>query len=171
MSLRRIRLLALLLSGLTAPGLSAQVPLFVSGAGGLSIDVGDDNRASGAGVGWQGQVGVRLKGAEFGGEIADHRLGDDRKARVYGGFLRIPAGELASFRPYIVLAVGAYRFSPAPTGNATHLGGSGGPGARFLLGNHAAFLIEARFHTTFSKVPSVTTQDFVAILAGVDLTF
>lgn len=167
------RRLLVLLPLLVVSGLRAQVPLFVSGAGGLSIDVGDDSRTSGtgAGIGWQAEVGVRLKRAEFGGEVGDHRLGNDRKARTYGGFLRIPAGELARFRPYVVLAVGAYQYSPAPGGNSTHLGGSGGPGARFLLGNRAGFLLEARFHTTFDKVTSIQAQDFIAVLAGLDVTF
>jgi len=132
--------------------------------------VGDNTLATGAGLGWQGQVGARMHAIELGGELSHHHLGGSRRVLVYGGFARIPAGELDRFHPYIVLALEAYRFSPVPHGTGSHLGGSGGPGARFVMGARSAILLEARFHTTFSKVPSISTQDFLSVLAGLDLS-
>ncbi|MBK7714781.1 MAG: hypothetical protein IPI38_05095 [Gemmatimonadetes bacterium] len=167
----RSRLASLLALLLAVPaGASAQVPLVASGMAGVSFDLDDRDPVSGGGFSFLTQVGVALSRIEFGAEVGQHQLGSDRKASQYGAFLRFTAPALRRAVPYLVAGLAQYRYSPAGSGTSHALGGSLGPGVRLRLDEaHLSLLLEARFHTSFERMRVISSQDFIAVSAGLRL--
>lgn len=143
---------------------------FVLGTAGLAADLNEQDGASGADFGTTMGVGVRVRTLSFGGEWSELRYGADRKARVFGGFVRAGALGTRTVRPYLVLGLGAYRFTPTAGGGSTVFGGSFGPGATFALGGgRLRAVLEARFHTTFDQYATRTRQELLTAMAGLEL--
>ena len=143
---------------------------FVVGTAGLAVDLNEQDGASGADVGTTLGVGFRLRTLSLGGEWSELRYGADRKARIFGGFVRAGALGTRAVQPYLVLGLGAYRFTPTAGGASTIFGGSFGPGALFTLGGgrlHA--VLEARFHTTFDQYATLTRQELLTAMAGLQI--
>jgi hypothetical protein len=162
--------LAVVFFAVLAPRLEAQVPLFVTGSGGASFDVDDRDPQTGGGLGFLAGIGVRLPRIAFGAEFGQHSLGQDRKAKQYGAFLRAPALSGGRVRPYLVAGVADYRYSPAVGNRTSALGGSIGPGLMFsLLSNQASVVLEARYHASFDRIGTISSQEFVSITLGLDL--
>ena len=161
--------LALLLAAF-AGGLGAQVPLVVHGLGGIAVDIDDQDAASGAGFSLLTGVGIRLRTLEFGGEFGHQSLGDDRKAKQYGGWLRVFAPGRGGLRAYLVAGIANYRYSPATGSRSQAMGGSIGPGLLLRLGDpRAALLLEARFHSGFDRLGVIASQEFLTVSAGLRL--
>lgn len=143
---------------------------FLLGTAGLAADLNEQDGASGADFGTTVGVGFRVRTLSFGGEWSELRYGSDRKARVFGGFVRAGALGTRTVRPYLVLGLGAYRFTPTAGGGSTVLGGSFGPGATFALGGgRLRAVLEARFHTTFDQYATRTRQELLTAMAGLEL--
>jgi hypothetical protein len=161
------------LAGFLALGpraLHAQVPVFVTGSAGGAVDIDQTDPVTGGGFAFLSGVGLRFARVMFGAEFGQHSLGHDRKAKQYGGFLRLPAVTRGRVRPYLVAGVADYRYSPATGRRSQALGGSIGPGIAFsLLSPHAFVNLETRFHTAFDQIGAISSQDFVAITLGLDL--
>jgi hypothetical protein len=162
----------LLVVSLLAGPAQAQSRGFVNGAGGAAVSINDD-LPGGSGAGWaaQGQAGLSLSRVMLGGEVGQFKTARDRKVKVFGGFIRVSSFGAGAVRPYLVTGLGAYRYSIAGE-SRTSVGASVGPGALFRIhGTPLSFLLEARFHTTFDRHPGLTTQQFLAILAGAEVRF
>lgn len=168
--IRRTTLLPLLLLVAVPAVAAGQSRLFVAGLAGAGFSLNDIGPGTGGGFGAQGALGVGLRGLSLGGEVAEHRLGYDRKVRILGGFVRLSALGTGPVQPYLALGVGAYRYTPGAGGGSTSLGGSIGPGALFRLGvPRVSLLLEARLHTDLDGVAQVSTQEFLGVLGGVQV--
>ena len=162
------------LLSLTPGGLNAQVPLIVAGYAGAAFNT-DENTPNegGGGFSYQTQIGLRLRQVSFGGEFGQHSTGGDFKTRVFGGFTRFPSflGD-GPVQIYLTLGLGAYQFSPSRARSSTTLGGSLGPGVNFgLRRTPVAFNLEARFHSTFDRLPTINNQQFISAIGGIELRF
>lgn len=164
---RRLALIQVLLL-LALPGmLNGQVRFMAAGTAGAGFSLNDIGPGTGGGFGYQGAVGIVLRGVTIGGEVGEHSLGFDRKARIFGGFVRLSGSGSGPIQPYFVVGVGAYRYSPASAGSATAVGGSVGPGARFRLGSpRVSLLLEARLHTDLEGARQVSIQEFLTVMGG-----
>jgi hypothetical protein len=168
----RFRSAALLFActALRAGPLAAQLPLIVHGAAGIAFDVGDVVPVTGAGVVVLGGVGLLIHHVAFGGEVGRYALGGDRRARLVGAFLRLPALAGRQVAPYFVLGLGCYRYSPAAGSHDQAFGGSVGPGLAVAISRRRArLLFEARFHGALDRSGTIGGQDFVSVAAGVEL--
>ena len=150
----------------------AQLPLFVAGYAGAAFNT-DDNRPgeNSGGFSFQTEVGIRLARVSFGAEFGQHITGGDFKSKVYGGFVRLPSliGE-GPMQVYLVAGLGNYRFDPSGGKGSSTVGGSLGPGVSFRLrGSPVALGLEARFHSTFEKLPSINNQQFISVVGGLEL--
>ena len=170
-SVIRISALALLV-GLLPGGAGAQMPVFVSGSAGAAVDIDETDPVTGSGFAFLAGIGLRFPRFAIGAEFGQHSLGHDRKAKQYGVFGRLPAVTTGRVRPYLVIGVADYRYSPT-TGRRTHaLGGSLGPGiALSVLAPRVGIIIETRFHSGFDQTGTLSSQDFVGITMGLDLGF
>jgi hypothetical protein len=171
--MRRVVLLAVLLS-LTATPAAAQWRGFVNSAVGLAVPVGDDLPEGGGGAGFavQGEVGLWVSRVGLAAEVAQHHIGRERKVKVYGAVIRIPSFTAGRIQPYLVTGLAAYRTSVTDAGSRTSVGGSVGPGALFRIRDTPLrILLEARFHTTFDRQPGLSTQQFLGMMAGAELSF
>ncbi len=150
----------------------AQLPLFIAGAAGAAFDVGATNPTSGGGFSYQADLGVRLGRVVPGAEFAEHRTGGGRMARFIGVFVRLPATTTGPARPYLVVGFGDYRYSPNASGKARALGGNAGLGAFFPVGGHlAGLMLEARYHSAFDGVGSISAREFASVEAGLQIGF
>lgn len=170
-ALRRMLPLVVLLCAATAPlALRAQVQFVAHGLGSVSVDVDDQDATSGAGFGFMAGAGIRLRNLEFGGEYGQHGLGDDRKAKQYGGWIRVFATGQSRVRLFLVAGIADYRYSPASGSRSHSVGGSIGPGVIIPLGSpRTSLLLEARFHSGFDRLGVISSQEFLSISAGVRL--
>jgi hypothetical protein len=170
--MRRLALvLTLLIPGLARPGLG-QVAVIATGAAGASFDIDDRDPETGGGFSFLTGFGLRLSRVSFGAEFGQHAVGQDRKAKQYGVFVRLPATTGGRAEPYFVLGVADYRYSPAAGGKTHSLGGSVGPGVFVNVARSPVrVLFEARFHTSFDRISTISSQDYVAISAGLGLSF
>jgi hypothetical protein len=151
-------------------GLRAQMALVGHGQGGVSVDIDDQDAASGAGFSFLTGLGIRLRTVEFGGEFGHHMLGRDRKAKQYGGWLRVFAPGRGGVRAFLVVGVANYRYSPATGSRTQAMGGSIGPGVLFPLGDpRAGVFLEARFHSGFDRLGVIASQEFLSLTAGLRL--
>ncbi|HMV33447.1 MAG TPA: hypothetical protein PKA50_15115 [Gemmatimonadales bacterium] len=171
MPMIRERLGLILGLALTLPvGAAAQLPLVASGMAGVSFDIDDRDPVSGGGFSFLTEAGLAYARIEFGAEVGQHNLGNDRKAKQYGAFVRFTAPASRRAVPYLVAGLAQYRYSPAGSGSTHALGGSLGPGVRLGLDEgHLALLLEARFHTSFERARVISSQDFIAVAAGLRL--
>lgn len=153
---------------LALPGtLHGQVRFMAAGMAGAGFSLNDIGPGTGGGFGYQGAVGVVLRRFTIGGEVGEHSLGFDRKARIIGGFLRFSGFGSGRIQPYFVLGVGGYRYAPASGASSTAIGGSLGPGARFQLGSpRVSLLLEARLHTDLEGARQVSIQEFLTVMGG-----
>lgn len=168
-----MRWLLLLLALPLAPAkaVQAQLPLFVGGLAGGAFNT-DDNLPGGSGGGFtfQTNIGLRLPRVAFGGEYGEHRTGGDFKTRVFGAFVRLPSAGNGPVRLYLTAGLGAYQVTPTSGASSTTAGGSLGPGADLtLIPRRLGFVVEARFHSTFDRLPRINRQQFIAILGGLEL--
>lgn len=171
---RAIRLFALPLFLLLPARLSAQLPIMIGGFAGVAFptDENTPGEASG-GFSFQAEAGVRFRHASFGAEFGQHKIGDNAKTRVYGGFGRLPSfiGE-GPVQIYLVIGLGAYQFVPTGGKTSTTAGGSLGPGVSFpFRGTPLAVDIEVRFHSTFDQLPRINNQQFISAIGGIELRF
>lgn len=168
---RRMLPLVVLLFAATAPlTLRAQVQFVAHGLGSVSVDVDDQDAASGAGFGFMAGAGIRLRNLEFGGEYGQHGLGEDRKAKQYGGWIRVFATGPSRVRLFLVAGIADYRYSPASGSRSHSVGGSIGPGVLIPLGSaRTSIMLEARFHSGFDRLGVIASQEFLSISAGVRL--
>jgi hypothetical protein len=151
--------------------LAGQVPLVLTGSMGATFDIGDNGPASGGGFSYHTGIGLRLSRLTLGAEFGQHGLGDDRKAKQYGAFLRFPAMTAGRARPYLVVGVADYRFTPVPAGRTHSLGGSVGPGVLVALASRRVHLVlEARFHTSFDQIGTLSSQEFLGVSAGLGVS-
>jgi hypothetical protein len=168
----RLRVLLLLALSLTPGGLVAQLPLMAAGFAGAAVNTDENSPGGGSGgFSFQTELGVRLPRVTFGAELSQHQTGGDLKSRVYGGFVRLPSflGE-GPVTIYLVAGLGNYRFDPSAGKGSSTVGGSLGPGVSFRLGEvPLAVNLEARFHSTFEKLPRINNQQFVSVLGGLEL--
>jgi hypothetical protein len=75
-------------------------------------------------------------------------------------------------RPYAVVGVANYDLSPSVGTDSNGLGGSAGIGLEIGRGPRPLRLaLEARYHSTFKRVTGAGTQQFVAIMAGLEARF
>lgn len=161
---------AFLVALLVAHPAQAQVPLFIAGMAGAAFDAGEASPSSGGGFSYQAEVGLRLGRLMPGVEFARHRMGGGRTARFLGVFARLPATMTGPARPYLVVGFGDYRYSPHSSGKARALGGNAGLGVLFLLaGDRAGVALEARFHSAFDGVGSISAREFASVEAGIHL--
>ncbi len=166
---KRLGLCLGLVLGLPA-GAAAQLPLVATGMAGVSFDIDDRDPVSGGGFSFLSEVGLAYPRIEFGAEVGQHRLGNDRKAGQYGAFIRFTAPASRRAVPYLVAGLAQYRYTPAGSGSTHALGGSLGPGVRLGLDQgHLALVLEARFHTSFERARVISSQDFIAVSAGLRL--
>jgi hypothetical protein len=167
---RMLLLFGVLLAGTAPLALTAQVAFVAHGLGSVSVDVDDQDAASGAGFGFMAGAGIRLRNLEFGGEYGQHGLGDDRKAKQYGGWIRVFATGPSRVRLFLVAGIADYRYSPASGSRSRSVGGSVGPGVIIPLGSaRTSLLLEARFHSGFDRLGVISSQEFLSISAGVRL--
>jgi hypothetical protein len=166
----QLSLTAVLLT--TPAAIRAQGPLFVAAFAGGAFNTNDNSPAGNSGgFAYQTDIGLRLARVGFGAEVAQHNTGRDLKSKVYGGFVRLPSliGQ-GPVRVYLIAGLGYYRFNPAGGKGSSTVGGSLGPGVSFgLRGIPLAVNLEARFHATFEKLPRLNNQQFVSVLAGLEL--
>jgi hypothetical protein len=168
----RLRTAVALIGLVALPGAArGQVPVVATGFAGGSLNIDDNGPVSGGGFAYQFDLGLHYPRISFGAEFAQHSVGGALKARVYGGFIRVPSVGTGAVRAYLVAGIGSYRFNPPAGGGVktSSVGGSVGPGALFRLGSGVAFALEARFHSTFSNLPGLTNQQFISATAGLDL--
>lgn len=157
---------------LAPPQAGAQVPLEVTGAAGASFDLDDRNPESGGGFSFLTGIGVRLSRLTVGAEFGQHTTGNDRKAKQYGVFVRLPAVTEGRVRPYFVLGIADYRYSPAFGGRTHAVGGSVGPGLQLAVAStHVHLLLEARFHTSFDRIGTISSQEYLGVGAGLGFSF
>lgn len=164
--LRSLVVLAALVSlaPLRAP---AQVPLEITGTAGATFDVDDRDPESGGGFSFLTGIGLRLPRLTLGAEFGQHTVGNDRKAKQYGAFVRVPATTEGRVRPYFVLGIADYRYSPAFGGRTHAIGGSVGPGLRLsVVPSRIHLLLEARFHTSFDGIGTISSQEYLGVSAG-----
>ncbi len=162
--------LVLALAGAFAPPVVAQWRGFLSSSAGIAVSTSNDTPGgNGAGFAVQAQGGLWLSRVAIGGEVGQHATGRDRKIKMFGAFLRVPAMTPGPVRPYLVTGLGAYRYGPDSGNRRTSIGGSVGPGALFRLGGPLSLLLEARFHATFDRQPGLNTQQFFSVLGGAEL--
>ncbi len=171
---RTIKSLVVLIFLLLPSAATAQVPLVVAGFAGVAFptDASTPGETSG-GFSFQTEVGLRLHRATFGAEFGQHKIGGDAKTRVFGGFARLPSifGD-GPVQLYLVASLGAYQFDPSAGKSSTTAGGSLGPGVTIRIRNApVAFDVEARFHSTFDKLPRINNQQFISVLGGLELGF
>jgi hypothetical protein len=163
-------LLSLLLLALLPAPARGQANVVAEGLVGVGVSLSEVGPGAGGGFSGLGAVGVSLRRVTLGGEVGEYVLGYDRKVRVFGGFVRFVAPGSGPVQPYLSLGGGAYRYTPAPGGGSTVLGGSVGVGARFRIGApRVGLLLEARLHSDLDGVARVSTQEFLAIMGGVQL--
>lgn len=168
---RSLLVLMLFLPCLIRPA-TGQVAVVVTGAAGASFDIDDRDPETGGGFSFLTGIGLRLSRVSFGAEFGQHAVGQDRKAKQYGVFVRLPATTGGRAEPYFVLGVADYRYSPATGGKTHSLGGSVGPGVFVNVAKSPVrVLFEARFHTSFDRISTISSQDYVAISAGLGLRF
>jgi hypothetical protein len=166
------RIVPLLFPVLCARELDAQLPVFAAGFAGAAFDVGRTSPASDGGFSYQAELGFRVRRIMLGAELAQHRIGGGRQARFIGGFLRVPAASSGRVRPYFVAGFGDYRYSPSAAGKTRSLGGNAGLGVLFQLGSErASLVIEARYHSAFDGVGSISAREFASVEAGLQLGF
>ncbi len=147
---------------------AGQVPVVVTGAAGATFDIDDRDPESGGGFSVLTGIGLRLSRLTIGAEFGRHSVGNDRKARQYGAFVRLPARTSGRVRPYFVLGLADYRYSPAFGGKTHAIGGSVGPGVLLsVASSHVHLLLEARFHTSFDRIGTISSQEYLGITAGV----
>jgi hypothetical protein len=170
--MRWLPLLLVALAVRPAPA-SAQVPIAVSGFAGGAFPTDDSSPGDrGGGFAFQTRVGLHYSRVAFGGEFGQYTTTSALKARVYGGFVRFSSLSSGVAQLYLVVGLGAYRFSPSTGSSSTVLGGSLGPGVSLALGDSPArILMEARFHSTFDQLRSLNRQQYVAVLGGLELRF
>jgi hypothetical protein len=157
---------------LAARPVQGQVPLFVAGMAGAAFDAGQASPSSGGGFAYLAQLGVRLGHLLPGAEFARYQMGGGRSARFLGVFARLPATTTGPARPYFVVGLGDYRYSPHSSGKARAFGGNAGLGVSFpVAGNRAGLMLEARFHSAFDGVGSISAREFASVEAGVHLGF
>lgn len=151
---------------------AGQVAVVVTGAAGASFDIDDRDPETGGGFSFLTGVGLRVSRISFGAEFGQHAVGQDRKAKQYGAFVRLPATSGGRVEPYFILGVADYRYSPSAGGKTRSLGGSVGPGVFLNVASSPVHvLFEARFHTSFDRISTISSQDYVAVSAGLGLTF
>lgn len=173
MSRSGLRIAALaVLAGLVPGRVWAQVPIYLTAAGGAAIDIDQTDPVTGGGWAFLVGAGVHFPRVAFGAEFGRHSLGHERSARQYGVFVRLPAVTAGRVRPYLVIGVADYRYSPT-SGPRTHtLGGSVGPGITIRVPSSAvAIKIETRFHSSFDQIGTISSQDFVGVTTGLELAF
>jgi hypothetical protein len=162
----------LVLSVLCARQATAQLPVFAAGFAGAAFDVGATSPVSDGGFSYQAELGLHFRRVMLGGEFAQHRIGGGRKARFIGAFVRIPAIASGHVRPFFVAGFGDYRYSPSAAGKTRALGGNAGIGILFPLGGErAGLVIEARYHSAFDGVGSISSREFASVGAGLQLGF
>ncbi|MEO8139150.1 MAG: hypothetical protein ABI742_05865 [Gemmatimonadota bacterium] len=167
-----LRVGALILPFLVARQATAQLPIFAAGFAGAGFDVGTTSPNSGGGFSYQAEIGLRFRRLTIGGEFGQHDIGGDRKARLIGAFVRLGATTTGQVRPYLVLGFGDYRYSPSAAGKTRALGGNAGLGVLFPIGgNRAGVLLEARYHSAFDGVGSISSREFASVVAGLQLGF
>jgi hypothetical protein len=163
--------LALLISILARP-VAGQVAVVLTGVAGASFDIDDRDPETGGGFSFLTGIGLRLSRISFGAEFGQHAVGQDRKAKQYGVFLRLPATTGGRVEPYFVLGVADYRYSPAAGGKSHSPGGSVGPGVLLnVASSPVRVLFEVRFHTSFDRISTISSQDYVAVGAGLGFSF
>ena len=146
---------------------AAQVPVFVNGSIGGSYDIDDRDPLTGGGFAYLVGVGLRFRQLAVGAEFGQQSLGGGRKAKQYGAVARFSAGSSGPVRPYFVVGVSDYRYSPAANGNRSAVGGSVGPGVAFALASwRVSALLEARFHSSFDRIAAVSSQEFLSVMVG-----
>jgi hypothetical protein len=170
----RVRVMLVLL---VVPGpapLGAQLPVIVNGFAGAAFNTEANTPSEGGGgFSWQGEIGLRYRHFSVGGELSQHSTGGTAKTRVVGAYARFPSylGD-GPVQIYLALGLGAYQFLPSRGDSRTTLGGSLGPGVSFgFRGTPLALNLEARFHSTFDRLPTINTQQFISALAGLELRF
>jgi hypothetical protein len=150
----------------------AQLPVFLAGYAGAAFTTNDNSPGeNGGGFSFQTEVGIRLARVSFGAEFGQHTTGGDFKSKVYGGFVRLPSliGE-GPVQVYLVAGLGNYRFDPSGGKGSSTVGGSLGPGVSLRLrGSPVALGFEARFHSTFERLPSINNQQFISVVGGLEL--
>lgn len=168
--LPRALALFLLLVAAGARPLSAQLPLFVAGFGGAAFDIGSDAPNNGGGFGYQAQLGARIGRIVVAGEYGHHTMGQDRKAQLFGVMIRLPAITTGAVRPYFVAGFAEYKYAPVLAGKRTSLGGSAGIGAFFTFGSERiGALLEARYHSAFTGLGSLSSREFAGVVAGLQI--
>ncbi len=166
------RVVALALPLLMVRPLAAQLPLFVAATAGAGFDVGNNSPTSGGGFAYQAEVGLHFHRLTVGGEYGHHEIGGGRSARFIGAFARLPASTTGPVRPYLVLGFGDYRYTPNLTGNSRAFGGNAGLGAYIPVGGErAAIILEARYHSAFEGMGSISAREFASVGAGLQLGF
>ncbi|HTS89109.1 MAG TPA: hypothetical protein VMG41_11505 [Gemmatimonadales bacterium] len=146
----------------------AQLPLFAAASAGGALNINSGDPVAGNGSSLLLEVGVRFSAITVGAEAGRHDLGPERLWQ-YGAFVRIPAFRDAAIRPYAVLGLADYRLGPSGSGTWS-IGGSVGPGAVIpVFGRHAAVVLEARIHSTFRGVGTISNPEFLTVAAGLDL--
>jgi len=148
----------------------AQLPLFIAGFAGAAFDIGGDTPNSGGGFGYQGQIGARVGRVVLAGEYGHHAMGQNRKAQAFGAVVRLPAVSTGAVRPYFVAGIAEYKYAPVIGGKSRALGGSAGLGAFFTFrSERVGALLEARYHSAFTGLGSLSSRDFTAVLAGLQI--
>jgi hypothetical protein len=157
---------------MAAAPVAGQTAVVVTGAAGASFDIDDRDPETGGGFSFFTSAGLRLARVSFGVEFGRYAVGHERKARQLGAFVRVPALSEGRVEPYFVLGLADYRYT-APAGGTNHsLGGSVGPGVLLHVASSPAHvLLEARFHTSFDRISTIASQDYVAISAGLGVRF
>lgn len=165
-------LVLLLVSG--PAELGAQLPVILNGFAGAAFNTDANTPSEGnGGFSWQGEVGLRFRHFSVGGEFSQHSIGGDFKTRVLGAYARFPSylGD-GPVQIYLALGLGAYQFLPSGGKSRTTMGGSLGPGVSFgFRGTPVALNLEARFHSTFDRLPTINSQQFISALGGLELRF
>jgi hypothetical protein len=165
-----IRACVISLLVLLARPVQAQLPVYIAGFAGAAFDVGSDAPNSGGGFSYQGQIGARVGKVVVGAEYGHHTMGQDRKAQVFGALIRIPALATGIVRPYFVAGIAEYKYAPSIGGKSRALGGSAGLGAFFTFGSEqVGAVLEARFHSAVSGLGSLSSREFAAVLAGLQI--
>lgn len=160
-----------LLPLLARPG-QAQIPIFIAGTAGAAFGAGATTPTSGGGFSYQAELGLRLRGVVPGAEFAEHRTGGGRTARFLGVFVRLPGTTTGPARPFLVVGFGDYRYALNASGKARALGGNAGLGVLFPVGgDRAGLMLEARYHSAFDGVGSISAREFASVAAGVQVGF
>lgn len=170
--MRRLAVALALLILILARPVAGQSAVVLTGVAGASFDIDDRDPETGGGFSFLTGIGLRLSRVSFGAEFGQHAVGQDRKAKQYGVFVRLPATTGGRVEPYFVLGVADYRYSPAAGGKTHSLGGSVGPGVLLnVASSPVRILFEVRFHTSFDRISTISSQDYVAVGAGLGFSF